>query len=122
MQVNRILPGVTLILSLSTLFCCALPALFVMLGAGATFVSLLGTFPQLIWLSEHKVFIFAIAGACIAINFTIRAWAPRLCPTDPRLALECMKARRLSACILYASMLLYLVGAFFAFAAPLIWG
>jgi hypothetical protein len=36
----------TLLASTSTLICCALPALFVALGAGATFASMVNAFPS----------------------------------------------------------------------------
>ena len=52
--------------SLGTLVCCALPALFVTLGFGATFASLIGTFPQLTWLSAHKGWVFGGAAFCLA--------------------------------------------------------
>ena len=47
----------TLLASTSTLICCALPALFVTLGAGATFASIVSAFPQLIIISHYKVYI-----------------------------------------------------------------
>ena len=46
---------ITLFASSSTLICCALPALFVLLGAGATFASLVNFFPQLIIISQYKI-------------------------------------------------------------------
>ena len=118
MQPSKLLPSITLFLSASTLICCALPALFVALGAGATFVSLLGIFPQLVWFSEHKIFIFAIAGVCIALNLTIQTFGPKQCPTDPILAAQCTRARAISRSILYLSTALYFTGGFFAFVAP----
>jgi hypothetical protein len=121
MQPSKLLPSITLFLSASTLICCALPALFVVLGAGATFVSILGAFPQLVWFSEHKLPIFALAGACIAANLAIQAFSSKQCPTDPILAARCTSARRTSQVLLYLSAALYLIGGFFAFLAPWIW-
>ena len=40
--------------SSGTLVCCALPALFVTVGAGAALSSLVSAVPQLVWLSENK--------------------------------------------------------------------
>jgi len=40
------------------------------------------------------------------------------CPADPRLALACVRARRLSAWIYAASVALFVVGVFFAFVLP----
>src|SRR5437762_13563032 len=65
--------------SLGTLLCCALPSLLVLFGLGATVASALAAAPWLVWLSQHKHWTFAIAGALIAGNFIYsRAIAPRL--------------------------------------------
>jgi hypothetical protein len=118
---KNFLPFAALFCSLSTLVCCAFPALFVTLGAGATFVSLLGFFPQLIWFSENKVLVFSVAGALLALNFALRRLVPRECPTDPRLAAQCSRAQRTSSVFFSVSVAVYCVGAFFAFLAPVLW-
>lgn len=109
----------TLVMSLSTLICCALPALFVALGAGATFVSLLGVFPQLVWFSEHKGIVFIVAGILLFANVLMRALVPPQCPADPKLAAECQRAQKISGVLLQVSVIAYLVGVSFAFIAPL---
>ncbi len=53
----------SLLASSATLVCCVLPAVMVSLGAGAALVGLVSAFPQLVWLSEHKGWVFGIAGA-----------------------------------------------------------
>jgi hypothetical protein len=121
MRIKQILPFTALFFSLSTLVCCALPALFVTLGAGATFVSLLGVFPQLIWFSEHKIAVFSVAAILLALNFLHRRLTPQECPTDPLLALQCTRARRISGVVSGLSVFFLVVGAFFAFVAPLLW-
>ncbi len=117
---QKFLPVVTLFFSLSTLVCCALPALFVALGLGATFVSFLGVFPQLIWFSEHKTPVFIVAGVLLAVTWLARRAVPQECPTDPALAAACTRARRLSRIIFAVSVGAYVVGLFFAFLAPLL--
>ena len=118
-MLKRLLPFATLFLSLSTLVCCALPALFVTLGMGATFAGLLGLFPQLIWFSEHKAVVFLAAGVCLAGSVVLRMTVAKACPVDPALAAECMRARKVSSAILAVSLGAYFVGGFFAFVAPL---
>jgi len=108
----------TLFVSFGTLICCALPALFVMLGAGATFASLLGVFPQLIWFSEHKGIVFFVAGVLLFANVLVRIFVPPQCPADPQRAAECSRAQRVSGFILKVSVIAYLIGGFFAFVAP----
>jgi hypothetical protein len=119
---QRVVSCATLLMSLSTLVCCALPALFVALGAGATFVSLLGVFPQLVWFSENKGIVFLVAGVLLVANTLMRIYVPQSCPADSALAAECQRAQRFSAALLKFSIGMYLVGAFFAFVAPLIFG
>lgn len=117
---QKVLPFVTLFFSLGTLVCCALPALFVTLGLGATFVSLLGSFPQLIWVSEHKTLVFIVAGILLAVTCFVRRIAPQECPADPNLAAACARARRYSAIVFGVSVGAFVVGLFFAFVAPLL--
>ena len=111
----------SLLTSASTLVCCALPALLVTLGAGAALVSLTSAVPQLIWLSEHKAEVFVLAGAMLAAAGLLQWQARRLpCPTDPALAQRCTKQRMQSAWIYRVSVLIYAVGVFFAYLAPVL--
>jgi hypothetical protein len=105
--------------STGTLVCCALPATLVALGAGAALASLVGMFPQLVWLSEHKAVVFALAGGMLMLSgfFQYRArYAP--CPADPGLARACQQARRASLRIYSGSVVIFVIGFFFAFVAP----
>jgi hypothetical protein len=67
MRAHHTLNTLALFGSFSTLICCALPALFVTLGAGATLAGLVSHVPQLIWLSEHKIALFVFSGALLII-------------------------------------------------------
>ncbi len=108
----------TLFSSLSTLICCALPALFVALGMGASLAAAISSFPQLIWFSEHKSLIFPFAGLMLAFSLYFNFLGKeKSCPTDPELAAACKTARKYSSLILYFSLVVYLIGAFFAFVA-----
>ena len=55
----------TLLASTATLVCCVLPAVLVSLGAGAVLAGLVSAFPPLVWLSEHKAGVFAVAAYCL---------------------------------------------------------
>ena len=104
-----------------TLICCALPALLVSLGAGAAMAGLVGTFPQIVWLSEHKVALFLVATIMLAIAGAMQWRARSLpCPADPALAAACTRTRKFSFGVYVFSVLIFLVGAFFAFVAPLL--
>lgn len=119
-MVKKALGYASLFFSFGTMICCALPALMVSLGAGATLVSILSTVPELIWFSEHKGWVFGIAGALLLLNGVIRLVVAPSCPTDPVHAAACQRAQKMSSVVFYFSVALFLVGAFFAFFAPIL--
>lgn len=107
--------------SSSTLVCCALPALLVTLGAGATLAGLVSSFPQLIWLSAHKGLVFGLAGGMLGIAGLLQyraRFAP--CPADPSLAAACTRTRRIGLGVYLLSVAIYVVGVVFAFLLPLL--
>jgi hypothetical protein len=109
-----------LLASSATLVCCVLPAVLVALGAGAALVGLVSAFPQLVWLSEHKVAVFVAASlllaACGAMLWRARALP---CPSDPALAHACTRLRRTSAALYGVALAAFALGAVFAFVLPL---
>ena len=108
-----------LLASTSTLVCCVLPVVLVSLGAGATLVSLLSAFTQLVWLSEHKGLVFAAVALCLASGGVALWRARRLpCPVDPAAARACRRWRRLSAVLYGLSLAAFTMGAVFAFLLP----
>ncbi len=116
---TRLVSFLSLFTSVGTLLCCALPALLVVLGFGATFAGLIGTFPQLIVLSENKILLFWVGGGLLALAGFFQ-WQARYqsCPIDSQEA--CNTTKDWSIKIYFLSLGLYLIGAFFAFAAPLV--
>jgi mercuric ion transport protein len=65
--------------SFSTLICCALPSVLVLLGMGTAVASLLSAAPWLVNLSRHKIWTFSIAGTLITASFVMTYLiAPRL--------------------------------------------
>jgi hypothetical protein len=107
--------------STSTLVCCAIPALLVALGAGATLAAFVGAVPQIVWLSEHKTAVFAIAGLMLAVAGYFQ-WRARFlpCPLDPALARACTRQRKVSQWIYFVSVAIFLLGGFVAFVLPAI--
>ena len=103
-----------------TLICCALPALLVSLGAGAAMAGLVGTFPQIVWLSENKLALFISAAAMLALAGAMQWHARSLpCPADPALAAACARTRKVSLFTYVFSVAMFLIGALFAFVVPL---
>lgn len=119
-QVSKRANILSLFTSGSTLICCALPATLVAIGSAATLTSLVSNFPQLIWISEHKTLIFSIAALMLIAAGQLQ-WQARNapCPADPQLAEVCTKARKSALLIYWISVAIFMVGAFFAFVAPL---
>jgi len=111
-------PTLALFASISTLLCCALPALLVTIGSGAVMAGLASNVPGYVWLTAHKVELFALAGVLLAGAVWAR-WATRNapCPVDPKQARACTRMRRMGGIILWIAIIAYLVGGFFAFFA-----
>jgi hypothetical protein len=111
----------TLFASSSTLVCCAIPALLVSLGAGAALASLVAVFPQIVWISENKEIIFLISTLLMVIGGILQ-WRNRYapCPIDPKLRQACLRTRKVSLGIYLISLVLLMIGGWFAFIQPLL--
>jgi hypothetical protein len=114
---KKITPILSLFASTSTLFCCALPALLVAIGAGAAVASLTSTVPQLIWLSKHKVWLFIFAGILLLISkFLSLTTQQATCQPDS--AATCNTTKDWSQTIWTMSVVIYAIGLCFAYLLP----
>ena len=115
---QTLLPTLSLFTSVGTLLCCALPALLVTLGAGATLAGLVSAAPWLVALSRYKSVTFSVAGVLLLLAGIMR-WRARNapCPADPAQAAACGRLRRISARIYWGAVAVYATGFFFAFIA-----
>lgn len=115
---SQFISTVSLFTSTGTLICCALPALLVTLGAGATLAGLVSTVPWLVALSKYKVITFSVAGIMLLIAGFLK-YKARLapCPSNKELAAACGRMRKVSTFIYGFSVLIYFIGFFFAFIA-----
>ena len=112
-QRTAILSYFSLFTSVSTLFCCALPSVLVLLGLGASVASFLSFVPWLVTMSQHRVWTFGISGSLIALSFlNMYYFTPRLaqqqCSADDPSA--CSSASRLSKVVLWFAASLYVIG------------
>lgn len=116
---NAGLAAGALLASSATLVCCVLPAVLVAVGAGAALAGLVTAIPELIWLSEHKALVFAIAAIALGVS-GVALWLGRRapCPADAALARSCQRLRRFSAVIYAIALISFAVGATFAFVLP----
>ena len=111
-------PTLALFTSVGTLVCCALPALLVTLGLGASLAGFVGAFPQIVWLSEYKGVVFGLSGVMLLGAATMQWRARGLpCPIDPAQARACRRLRRISIAVLASAVCVWATGFFFAFVA-----
>jgi hypothetical protein len=111
--------AVALFASSATLVCCVLPAVMISLGAGAVLVGLISAVPQLVWLSEHKLLVFGVAGVMLAISKVLLWRASRLpCPIEPVAARACMRLRRISSILFWTAAVAYAIGLGFVTLVP----
>lgn len=108
-----------LLASSATLVCCVLPAVLVMLGAGAALAGLVSAVPQLISLSEHKWLVFGSAAALLLVSGVALWYGRNLpCPTDPGAALACRRLRLVSLLLYGVALASFALGVAFAFVIP----
>ena len=109
-------PSLSLFTSFSTLICCALPALLISIGMGASLASFVSAFPWIIFISKYKIQTFILAAVLLVFSVYL-FWQGRNapCPSDPVQAKICSKLRFINLIMLFISLVTYLVGFFFAF-------
>lgn len=119
MRANNALTYIGLLGSLSTLLCCALPALLVTFGMGAVMAGLVSTLPWLTVLSEYKAYTFTAAILLLSAA-SFATWRARNapCPTDPAQAKLCNKLRRINVSVLAVSWAFVTTGLIVAFVLP----
>jgi len=105
--------------SISTILCCALPIILVMLGMGAVFASLTSSFPLITWLAERFIYLFLISSFLIAMSGYLIFIKPSYCPTDPKAAKLCQKLKNINKIVWCFSLISLLLSLFFKYA--LLW-
>ena len=109
----------TLFASASTLICCGLPSLFVLVGAGASFATLVGAFPLLIEISKYKIYISVVAFIMICLaGYVNYKTSKAACPIDRSVAKKCMQSRKRSRYIYYISVTLFLFASTITYILP----
>ena len=118
MSKKLVLPTLSLFTSVSTLLCCALPALLVTIGAGATLASIVSVSPWLVALSKYKVYTFGFSAFMLIVAGIMRHKSKdSFCPVDPTQAKACRNLKIISGVIYWGSVTIFLIGFFFAFIA-----
>ena len=116
---NKAVNFLTLFLASSTLICCALPALFVVIGAGASLAGLVSALPLLPALSQYKIYITLAALVSIIISGYLNYRASSLpCPADPELGEACVQSRNRSRHLYSLSLAIFLFATLFTYVIP----
>ena len=110
---------VALLASSSTLICCALPALLVLLGAGASLANFITIFPFFIVLSKHKILISIIATVTLSLAGYLNYKTYHMpCPADTALGKQCMQTRKRSVYIYIISVFIFIFATIFTYVLP----
>lgn len=106
-----------LVASTGTLVCCAIPILLVSLGMGAAVAAAASNFPVLVALSENKDFVFAGSATLMVLSGWLHKRQQGSCPSDPVLAANCRKAKRLNDRLLWTAGSVWAIGFLAAYLA-----
>src|SRR5690606_34445155 len=100
---SRLISFLSLFTSFGTLLCCALPSMLVLLGFGASLAGFLGKFPELIWLSEHKEWVFLISFSMLGLSYFGQKYAEKqVCPIDKKE--DCQKTKGWSKKVFFLTL------------------
>lgn len=105
----------TLLSSSGTLICCTIPIALVSLGFSGAVIALTAHVPFLVPLTRHKLWIFVISAAMLALSGWLLYRPGRACPADPRLAALCNRAQVWNRRVYWFSVILWAVGFFFSY-------
>jgi len=100
--------------------CCALPALFISLGMGASFASLVSHVPALVWLSEYKIYFFIMTAIFLSLGFYMLFIYPQSCPPEKDLAIACQDSKKVSKIVFILSAIIFIIAVFFSYIYVLI--
>lgn len=104
-------------LSLSTLLCCTLPILLIVLGMGSLMAAIVVEASWLTALLKYKFLLFLSSGLLLlAADLWLRL-PGRVCPTDPELARRCQMLARWNQRLLRVSLIIWGIGFISAYLA-----
>ena len=94
----------------TTLICCTLPIILIVLGLGSTLTAITLHFSGWIAFSENKFWLFLLSGLLIlATHWTIYRQG-RVCPADPLLAKRCDRLMKWNRLLLKIAVCFWLIG------------
>ena len=119
LMLKKIITFISLFGSLGTLLCCALPVTLVTLGMGATFASMTATFPQIIWLTNHKDALFVITGLLLIVSYVLMKRSEKMaCPIDIDQRELCQTSKGATNKFFWLTVVIYTIGLMFSYIIP----
>lgn len=116
---TKVVSYLSLFSSFGTLLCCALPSTLVILGFGATVASFVSEFPQLIWLSDHKAWVFGFSFFMLTLSYIGQRYSQDMsCPVDKKD--DCQKTKGWARPLFFLTLGVNLVGFIYAFVLPVL--
>lgn len=106
--------------SFSTLFCCALPIIFISIGAGAAFASLSAKLPFVSFLGEYALSLFILSFIFLLIAGYFVFMRPQSCPTNKKLTAICKKSKKIAKIVFFIACLILVTSFFFKYILILI--
>lgn len=117
LQETKLISYLSLFSSFGTLLCCAIPSTLVLLGFGASVASFVGEFPQFIWLSDHKEWVFVTSFFMLFISYLSQKYSQKMsCPVDKKV--DCQKAKGWARALWPVTLGLNAIGFVYAFVLP----
>lgn len=112
---QQLINFLALFTSTGTLFCCTLPAAIAVLSGGVAVGAFVSTFPWLVPLSRYKGWIFLLSGLLILFSgiLTLRPRGKVACAITG--GEGCEVAGRFTKAMFWGSVVIYLIGTFFAY-------
>ncbi len=117
-KITRIL---LLFASSSTLICCALPILLTSIGLGSVLISMVESLPFLPHITQNKDYLFMAIFLLLGINYwwvfkkDSKVIACDIAGLDKQASTPCEEGKSFSKVILWISIIIYMVGFFFAY-------
>jgi len=112
---EKVISFFALFTSTGTLLCCALPAAIAAVAGGAAVSAFVSTFPWLAPLSQHKGWLFLVAGTLILVSgvFTLRPQGKLACAVTG--GKGCEVAGSFQKTVFGFSLVLFVIGVLFAY-------
>ncbi|HLT23394.1 MAG TPA: hypothetical protein VKZ84_08120 [Bacteriovoracaceae bacterium] len=111
---NKLFGWFSLFTSFGTLICCAIPSLLVIVGLGSVVAGVVGEYPQFVWLSEHKAWIFTFSISMLIISQVMQRLTIKKNCDDG----YCEVTKSWAKPIWWATLSINLIGLFWAYVLP----